>query len=339
MSKSSLMKMARDYILNGATLLSVSTTPTVAVCIQKCIATAGCESVNFNTTSTQCSLLSNTYGDAGVTLTCSENNIFVAMEPDIMPNYIKSKQMACYFVSDGCATYETCLPTCSSDRWVGSCASPLYLDCKDAYAKGERRSGIYEINPDGGTPFEVYCKMNNDTITGTPPGVTMILRRKDGSVNFNVNANSYRSLVGNLNGEFFIGGDNLARLTSGTKKLAVILYPWEPDYNVGWAHYSTFRIATWSDRFRMTVTGVYDTNIGDVMATQNGDDLRTHDYDHSSCVNKYGPNWTANNPCHSFNPLGNYYYGFNSYGAKGVTYSGHASGHSYSYRALEWLVY
>ena len=339
MAKSSLMKMARDYILNGATSLSVSTTPTVAVCIQKCKATTTCESVNFNTISSQCSLLSDTYGDAGVTLTCSDDNIFVAMESDIMENYIKSKQMACQFLSDACPKiYENCETTGSSDRWVGSCVSPIYADCKDAYAKGERRSGVYKINPDGGTPFEVYCKMTNDTITGTPPGTTLVLHRKDGSVNFNVDANSYRSLLGELKGEFFLGGDNLARLTNAAKELTVIVYPFEPDNTVGWAHYTNFKIASWSDRFRMTATGLYNSNVGDIMSSLNGDQLRTHDYEYASCVSNFGPNWTANNPCHYFNPLGRYLYGYTTSFATGICYQSYISYH-YSFRALEWLVY
>ena len=333
------MKMARDYILNGATGLSVSTTPTAAVCIQKCIATASCESINFNTTSSECSLLSDTYGDAGVTLTCSEDNIFVALDWDSMPSYIKSKDMACQFLSDACPNiYENCVTTCSSDRWVGSCASPLYLDCKDAYAKGERRSGIYEINPDGGTPFEVYCKMNNDTVTGTPPGVTLIVRRKDGSVNFNVDSTAIQSLVGDLDGEFFIGGDNLARLTASAKEATVILYPWEPDYNVAWAHYSTFQVAPWSDRYRMTATGHHDSNTGNVLYYLNGDQLRTPDYDVGNCATTYGPIWTSSGPCHYFHPFGTYYYGFNSYSAKGLVYYTHVS-YYYSYRAMEWMIY
>ena len=32
---------------------------------------------------------------------------------------------------------------------------PYYTDCKEWYANGSTTSGVYTINPDEGTPFEV----------------------------------------------------------------------------------------------------------------------------------------------------------------------------------------
>ena len=32
---------------------------------------------------------------------------------------------------------------------------PYYTDCKELYANGSTSSGVYTINPDEGTPFEV----------------------------------------------------------------------------------------------------------------------------------------------------------------------------------------
>ncbi|XP_019861663.1 PREDICTED: uncharacterized protein LOC109590187 [Amphimedon queenslandica] len=32
-------------------------------------------------------------------------------------------------------------------------------DCKSLFETGNTTSGVYTVNPDGGTPFEVYCDM------------------------------------------------------------------------------------------------------------------------------------------------------------------------------------
>ena len=37
----------------------------------------------------------------------------------------------------------------------------VYLDCKDAYQKGRTTSGLYTINPDNQTAFQVYCDMGH----------------------------------------------------------------------------------------------------------------------------------------------------------------------------------
>ncbi|NXG42662.1 ANGP4 protein, partial [Psilopogon haemacephalus] len=97
------------------------------------------------------------------------------------------------------------------------------IDCASVYYNGLRRSGIYNIMPAvGGMPIEVLCEM--DTEGG---GWTVIQRRQDGSVDFNRTWNEYKEGFGDLHGEFWIGNENIHKLTSqGDYSLRIDLEDW-----------------------------------------------------------------------------------------------------------------
>ncbi|XP_061594551.1 angiopoietin-related protein 4-like [Cololabis saira] len=86
-------------------------------------------------------------------------------------------------------------------------ASGLAKDCHDLFLQGQRVSGVYKIQPDNSLPFNVLCEMTSDA------GWTVIQRRHDGSQNFNQLWESYKKGFGDMNGEFWLGLDNIHSLS------------------------------------------------------------------------------------------------------------------------------
>ncbi|XP_071961760.1 fibrinogen-like protein A [Antedon mediterranea] len=136
-------------------------------------------------------------------------------------------------------------------------------DCTDILeSNSEATSGAYMINiHDGGEPFRVYCDMDTDG-----GGWTIFQRREDGSMDFYRNWAAYKAGFGNVNGEHWLGNDNIHRLTSdGHFELRVDMSTFEggPAY----AHYDNFRIGDEKSNYILTF-GTYSGNAGDSLATK-----------------------------------------------------------------------
>ncbi|KAI8499064.1 Fibrinogen- domains (FReDs) [Branchiostoma belcheri] len=172
-------------------------------------------------------------------------------------------------------------------------------DCAAYKAAGYTTSGVYTL----GSPLSgvrVYCDMD----TAGQGGWTVIQRRLDGSVDFRKNWEEYKHGFGNKNTEYWLGNENIHRLTAlMSYTLRVELMDWENQTR--YADYNTFRVSGESDQYRLTVSG-YSGTTGDSMSVNNGMKFSTVDIDNDkwgygecSQVNGQG-GWWFNNCSHSF---------------------------------------
>ncbi|XP_018088380.1 tenascin isoform X1 [Xenopus laevis] len=204
-------------------------------------------------------------------------------------------------------------------------------DCSQALLNGETASGIYTIyaNGDQSQPMEVYCDM---TVDGG--GWIVFLRRTDGSEEFYRNWRTYSAGFGNSNNEFFMGLENLHKLTSqGQYELRVDLR--DHDETV-YAVYDKFAVGDAKSRYRLRVDG-YSGTAGDSMTYHNGRSFSTYDKDNDSaitnCALSYkGAFWYKN--CHRVNLMGRY--GDTSH-SQGVNWF-HWKGHEYSIQFAEMKI-
>ncbi|XP_066296744.1 angiopoietin-related protein 7-like [Branchiostoma lanceolatum] len=162
--------------------------------------------------------------------------------------------------------------------------SAFRADCSAFKASGQTTSGVYTL----GSPLfgvQAYCHM--DTAGG---GWTVIQRRQDGSVPFNRTWEEYKHGFGDINGEYWLGNENIHLLTSQKNfTLRIDFQDWEGKR--AFAEYSTFRVSGESDQYRVHVAG-YSGNTRDSMANNNGQRFSTMDRDNDAhsvhCSQRYG---------------------------------------------------
>ena len=105
---------------------------------------------------------------------------------------------------------------------------------------------MYKINPDNGAAFDVYC---DQTTNGG--GWTVFQKRLDGSVDFYRGWDDYKRGFGNLNGEFWLGLDNIHRLAKERSKLRVDLEDFSG--NAAYAEYSSFGVGDEGSKYKLSL--------------------------------------------------------------------------------------
>ena len=120
------------------------------------------------------------------------------------------------------------------------------LDCTARKKSGFSSSEIYSIDPDGKGLMNVYCDMVTDG-----GGWTVIQRRVDGTTDFYLNWTDYKRGFGSLTGNFWLGNDNIHRLTtSGNTVLRVDLEAW--DGKTAYSVYGKFVVDDENNKYRLS---------------------------------------------------------------------------------------
>lgn len=179
---------------------------------------------------------------------------------------------------------------CQSKSGAHSCAQLTALS---------NRSGIYElILPSYSLdPIRVACDV--DTQGG---GWLIILRRMDGSVNFNRGWSVYKNGFGDLDGEFFLGLDKLHALTGErSQELLVLLEDFEGQTKQ--VFYEKFAIGNEQELFALNTLSNGSGTTGDSLKIHHGMKFSTFDQDNDRdsnrhCAEIYTGGWWYNE-CHA----------------------------------------
>ncbi|XP_071098382.1 techylectin-5A-like [Haliotis cracherodii] len=163
-------------------------------------------------------------------------------------------------------------------------------DCLSIQEQGVTSSGVYSVNPDGRTPFNVFCDM-----TGEGGGWTVVQRRENETVGFDKDWNQYKNGFGSLDGNFWLGNEYLHRLTSQPGRNYTLMFELTvSNGTVYHAFYYDFTVAGETDKYRVNFTG-YKGNAGDSFGDHNGLQFSTYDSDNDkssrNCAQMYKGGW------------------------------------------------
>ncbi|XP_017684735.1 PREDICTED: tenascin isoform X2 [Lepidothrix coronata] len=131
---------------------------------------------------------------------------------------------------------------------------PYPKDCSQALLNGEATSGLYTIyvNGDKAQPLQVFCDMGEDG-----GGWIVFLRRQNGKEDFYKNWKTYVAGFGDPKDEFWIGLENLHKITSqGQYELRVDL---RDKGDTAYAVYDRFSVGDAKSRYRLRVDGYSGT--------------------------------------------------------------------------------
>ncbi|XP_053551662.1 ficolin-1-like isoform X1 [Bombina bombina] len=219
----------------------------------------------------------------------------------------------------------------------GDSGTSLYAarNCKELLDQGEVLSDWYTIYPDGERPLKVLCDMHTEG-----GGWIVFQRRWDGSVDFLRDWNSYKTGFGSRLNEFWLGNDNIHKITSaGDWELRVDLQDFENAK--AYAKYASFKILGEDEKYKLLLGAFKEGNAGDSLNHHNNMQFSTMDQDNDvyaegSCATMYKGAWWHGS-CHNSNLNGLYHLGQHSSYADGINWSG-AKGYYYSYKHSEMKI-
>ncbi|OPL33817.1 hypothetical protein AM593_10658, partial [Mytilus galloprovincialis] len=144
-------------------------------------------------------------------------------------------------------------------------------DCSDLDPK-HHTSGVYRIYPTAGKGFKVYCDMKTDGGRWT-----VLIRRTDGSQDFNKKWIEYENGFGDLNREFWLGNKYIHTLTTAKNtEMRVDMENFKGEKR--YAKYSTFKVGDAGSKYKLII-GRFSGNAGDAFPHHNGMRFTTPDQD------------------------------------------------------------
>ncbi|XP_038858535.1 angiopoietin-related protein 1-like [Salvelinus namaycush] len=211
-----------------------------------------------------------------------------------------------------------------------------FKDCYQVRQAGHSTSGMYLLKAESNEQLiQAWCEHSLDN-----GGWTVLQRRKDGSVNFFRNWENYKKGFGNIDGEYWLGLENIFNLgKQGDYKLLVELEDW-----VGkkvYAEYSSFRLEPESEGYRLRL-GTYQGNAGDSLSSHNGKMFTTLDRDKDAfsgnCAHFHKGGWWYN-ACGQTNLNGVWYSGgvYRSKFQDGIFWAEYGGG-SYSLKSVRIMI-
>ncbi|KAM9785743.1 angiopoietin-related protein 7 [Neosynchiropus ocellatus] len=215
-------------------------------------------------------------------------------------------------------------------------SSDAIYDCASLYGKSYKISGEYKLPKDEflGTPEQsVFCDM--ETNGG---GWTVIQRRKIGLTSFNRDWKQYKTGFGSIRGDFWLGNDNIFRLTRRPSVLRIELEDWAGETR--YAEYGFFTVSNELNSYKLLLAN-YSGNAGDSLRYHNNTNFSTMNKDNDKCVDncaslRKGGYWY--NCCTDSNLNGVFYrYGEHMKNTDGITWYGW-HGPNYSLKKVEMKV-
>ncbi|NXF32764.1 TENR protein, partial [Nyctibius bracteatus] len=193
-------------------------------------------------------------------------------------------------------------------------------DCAQHLMNGDTLSGIYtiSINGDLSQRVQVYCDMTTDR-----GGWIVFQRRQNGLTDFFRKWADYRVGFGNLEDEFWLGLDNIHKITSqGRYELRIDM---RDGQDAAYAYYDKFSIGDSRSLYKLRI-GDYNGTSGDSLTYHQGRPFSTKDRDNdvavTNCAMSYKGAWWYKN-CHRTNLNGKYGESRHSQGINWYHWKGH----------------
>ncbi|KAM6066014.1 tenascin-R isoform 3-T4 [Chlamydotis macqueenii] len=193
-------------------------------------------------------------------------------------------------------------------------------DCTQHLMNGDTLSGIYtiSINGDLSQRVQVYCDMTTDG-----GGWIVFQRRQNGLTDFFRKWADYRVGFGNLEDEFWLGLDNIHKITSqGRYELRIDM---RDGQEAAYAYYDKFSIGDSRSLYKLRI-GDYNGTSGDSLSYHQGRPFSTKDRDNdvavTNCAMSYKGAWWYKN-CHRTNLNGKYGESRHSQGINWYHWKGH----------------